>query len=82
MKQKKFKGYSSLKEARAVARAMATGWKIIPIYLESDGSFSVGQPCDKKAKFHIGIDKSGAKFIKKRTHFYGRVVFDYVPVNP
>lgn len=64
MKTKKLKGYKSLKEARAVAREMAKYW-YTAIYQESDGSYSVGTPCDKKAVFLMAIDKAGARYVKK-----------------
>lgn len=64
MKKKKYKGYVSLKEARAVAREMTKYW-YTDIYQESDGSYSVGKPCDGKAVFLMAIDKSGAKYVKK-----------------
>ena len=32
---------------------------------ESDGSYSVGTPVDKKSKFLFSVDKSGAKYTKK-----------------
>ena len=50
MKKKHYKGYVSLKEARAVAREKYSYW-YVDIYKESDGSFSVGKPCDGKAVF-------------------------------
>jgi len=64
MKAKKLKGYKSLKEARAVAREMTKYW-YTDIYQESDGSYSVGKPCDKKAVFLMAIDKAGARYTKK-----------------
>lgn len=64
MKKKHYKGYASLKEARAVARSMCSYW-YVDIYKESDGSYSVGKPCDGKAVFFMAVDKSGAKFTKK-----------------
>ena len=64
MKTKKLKGYKALKEARAVAREMTSYW-YTDIYLESDGSYSVGKPCDKKAVFLMAIDKAGARYTKK-----------------
>lgn len=33
--------------------------------LESDGSYSVGTPADRKSKFLFSVDKSGAKYTKK-----------------
>ena len=35
------------------------------IFLESDGSYSVDKPCDKKAKFVMAVDKSGARYTKE-----------------
>ena len=64
MKTKKLKGYKSLKEARAVAREMTSYW-YTDIYQESDGSYSVGKPHDKKAVFLMAIDKAGARYTKK-----------------
>ena len=59
MKTKKYKGYKTLKEARAVVRERTHYW-YMDIFLESDGSYSVDKPCDKKAKFVMAVDKSGA----------------------
>ena len=70
MKKKKFKGYVSLKEARAVAREMTSYW-YTDIYLESDGSYSVDKPCDKKAKYLCSIDRAGARFTKTYEDYYG-----------
>ena len=64
MKKKKYKGYLSLKEARAVAREMTKYW-YTDIYQESDGSYSVGKGCDGKAKYLMSIDKSGGRYVKK-----------------
>lgn len=64
MKKKHYKGYLSLKEARAVARERCSYW-YVDIYKESDDSYSVGKPCDGKAVFLMAVDKSGAKFTKK-----------------
>ena len=64
MKKKKYKGYVSLKEARAVAREMTKYW-YTDIYQESDGSYSVDKGCDGKAKYLMSIDKSGARYVKK-----------------
>jgi hypothetical protein len=81
MKNKKFKGYISLKEARKEAREIADYFPV-PIYLESDGSYSVMFPNDKKAKFHIAIDKSGAKYRigKIRNKYTGKMESGYVKV--
>lgn len=68
MKKKKYKGYVSLKEARAVARAVAremTKYWYTDIYQESDGSYSVSKGCDGKAKYLMSIDKSGGRYVKK-----------------
>ena len=64
MKTKKYKGYKTLKEARAVAREKTHYW-YTDIYLESDGSYSVDKPCDKKAKFLMAVDESGAWYTKE-----------------
>lgn len=79
MKNKKFKGYVSLKEARAKAREIAHYFPV-PIYLESDGSYSVKSPNDKKAVFHIAVDKSGAKYHigKIRNQYTGKMEVGYV----
>lgn len=61
---KKLKGYEILKEARAIAREQTNYW-YTDIYLESDGSYSVGNPADRKSKFLFSVDKSGAKYTKK-----------------
>ena len=63
-KKKKLKGYATLKEARAVAREQAKYW-YTAIYQESDGSYSVGAPADKKAVFLMAIDKGGNRYVKK-----------------
>lgn len=82
MKKKKLKGYESLKEARAVARERSAHWWYTDIYLESDGSYSVGEPCDKKAVFIMAIDKSGARFTKKwvKNPLYGKRL-EYVRIK-
>lgn len=77
MKKKHYKGYVSLKEARAVARSLANEigrFAFVKIYEESDGSFSVGQPCDDKAVFRLAVDKSGARFTIKRVNnpYFGK----------
>lgn len=79
MKEKKLKGYASLKEARQKAREVANYFPV-PIYFESDGSFSVGHPNDKKAVFYIAVDKSGAKYRigKVRNQYTGRMEAGYV----
>ena len=61
MKRKKMKGLASLKEARQKARAISDYFPI-PIYLETDGSYSVKFPNDRKAVFCVAVDKSGAKY--------------------
>ena len=86
MKKRKFKGYGSLKEARAKARELAETRKWlytpVPIFIESDGSFSVEKPCDRKAQFHVAIDKSGAKYAKKWVRqFNGRKIVEYIKVE-
>lgn len=85
MKKKHYKGYVSLKEARAVARSLANEigrFAFVKIYEESDGSFSVGQPCDGKAVFKMAVDKSGAKFTKKwvNSELFGKRL-EYVPMR-
>lgn len=82
MKKKKYKGYVSLKEARAVARDMTT-WYYTDIYQESDNSYSVGQPKDKKAKYLMSIDKSGARYIKQQVNhpYYGSDWLEYVKIK-
>lgn len=82
MKKKKYKGYASLKEARAVAREMTSYW-YTDIYQESDSSYSVGQPKDKKAKYLMSIDKSGARYTKHYYNhpYYGKDWFDYVRIK-
>ena len=44
------------------------------IFLESDGSYSVDKPCDKKVKFVMAVDKSGARYTKEmvRNSFGGK----------
>lgn len=81
MKKKHYKGYVSLKEARAVAREKCSYW-YVDIYKESDGSFSVGKPCDGKAVFLMAVDKSGAKFTKKwvNSELVGKRL-EYVPMR-
>lgn len=82
MKKKKYKGYVSLKEARAIARDMTT-WYYTDIYQESDGSYSVGSPKDKKSKYLMSIDKSGARYIKKPVNhsYYGNNWFEYIKIK-
>ena len=80
-KKKKLKGYESLKEARAIAREQAHYW-YASIYQESDGSYSVGTPCDKKAVFLMAIDKGGNRYVKKWvTSPAGRKYETYVRVK-
>ena len=81
MKKKKLKGYLSLKEARAVAREMTSYYGCTDIYLESDGSYSVGKPCDKKAKFYCAIDRAGARYTKVWEERYGRKMQVYKRVK-
>lgn len=80
MKKKKLKGFASFKEARAVAREMTKYW-YTDIYQESDGSYSVGKPCDKKAVFFCAIDKAGAKYKKVWREQYGRKMQVYERVK-
>lgn len=79
MKSKKMKGYASLKEARQRAREMSDYFPV-PIYLETDGSYSVKFPNDRKAVFYIAVDKSGAKYRmgKVRDIGTGRMKSGYV----
>lgn len=70
MKKKKLKGFATLKEARAIAREMTKYW-YTDIYLESDGSYSVGKPSDKKAVFYCAVDKAGARYTKVWANMYG-----------
>lgn len=81
MKKKHYKGYVSLKEARAVAREKCSYW-YVDIYKESDGSFSVGNSCDRKSEFLMAVDKSGAKFTKKwvNSELFGKRL-EYVPMR-
>lgn len=86
MKTKKLKGYSTLREARQEARRIAERCNsrgyCVDIYLESDGSYSVGNPNDKKAVFHIAIDKGGARHTIQRVRdSYGRVMKCYVRIK-
>lgn len=68
---KHLKGYPTLKEARKAAveyaRAATTWHRIVPIYQESDGSFSVQNVTDGRSTFFVGIDKAGKRYrlIKK-----------------
>ena len=77
MNNKKLKGYATLKEARTAAREKASQHYYsnvlpTPIYLESDGSYSVDKPNDKKAKFVMAIDKAGARYTKVWVDWYGK----------
>ena len=66
---KKFIGYVSLKDARAAAREMALEHKyvryLICVYVEKDGSYTVGDDHTKNAKLVFAIDKGGAKYVSK-----------------
>ena len=86
MKKKKLKGYAVLKEARMVARETASSFRrkgtIIPIFKESDGSFSVNYPKDKKAVFHVAVDEAGAQYTQKWVrNFCGVKMLNYVKVE-
>lgn len=80
-KKKQYKGYPTLKEARAIARERAANW-YVDIFRESDGSYSVGTPCDQKAVFVVAVDKSGAKYKKRWVRFpvFGKRE-EYVPTR-
>ena len=56
-------GYPTLKAAAHAARddsAQYTNWtKIVPIYEESDGTFSIHQATNGRSKFIIAVDKAG-----------------------
>ena len=80
MKKKKYKGYVSLKEARAVAREMTKYW-YTDIYQESDGSYSVGKGCDGKAKYLMSIDKSGGRYVRKMVNVGAGKRLEYVRVK-
>lgn len=81
MKRKKMKGLASLKEARQKARTISDYFPI-PIYLETDGSYSVKFPNDRKAVFCVAVDKSGARYRigKVRDVGTGRMKPGYVRV--
>ena len=86
MKKKKLKGYATLKEARAAAREKASTHYYsdvlpTPIFLESDGSYSVDKPNDKKAVFVVAIDKSGARYKKVWVERFGLKREEYKKIN-
>lgn len=60
------KGYALFKEAYTAAIEYAnsdTQWKrIVPIYKESDNSFSVQNITDSASTFFVGIDKDGKQY--------------------
>ena len=80
MKKKKYKGYVSLKEARAVAREMTKYW-YTDIYQESDGSYSVGKGKDGKAVYLMSIDKAGGRYVKKMVNVGAGKRLEYVKVK-
>lgn len=89
-KKKKLKGIASFKEACMQAReaclAVTYGgkWYHVDIYLESDGSFSLNTPHDKKAKYYCSIDRSGARTQKvyRRSQYCSSVkVPTYLPLK-
>ena len=63
---KHLKGYPTLDEACDAALEYAqanTQWhQIVPIYQESDESFSVKNERDDSSLFFMGIDKTGKKY--------------------
>lgn len=81
MSKRKYGEYSTLKEARAAARAM-TPYSITPVYEEPDGSYSIETPFHKKAKLVCGIDKSGRRYELVWTRNYvGEKIQKYMPVK-
>ena len=79
--KKKAKGIT-LKEASVKARQICLDGKklYVDIYMESDDSFSIEKPHDKKAKYHFSVDKSGKRYIKgyKRCQYSGRKYLTYI----
>lgn len=61
MSKRRYGEYTTLKEARAAARAEAF-WRVVPIYEEPDSSYSIKNPYHKKAKLVCGVDKSGRRY--------------------
>lgn len=82
MKGKMCNNYSTLELAKVVARlAGGAPYNPTPIYLESDGSYSVGKPNDRKAQFYIAIDRGGIEYTKKwLTGFDGKKRHCYVKI--
>lgn len=62
MKKKHLKGYSTIKEARKECRNVSKKGLPVPIYIESDGSYSIIAPKDGKASFVEAVDYSGKRY--------------------
>ena len=83
-KKKKLVGYATLKEACMVARddlLERRSHYLEFVYVERDGSYTVGAQHTKNAQFVVAVDKSGARYIKKWVVRYGRKYQDYVRVK-
>ena len=82
MSKRKYGDYNTLKEARASAREKAGNYRVISVYKEPDGSYSIENKFHKKAKLICGIDKSGQKYeLKWVKDYIGRKVQQFIPVN-
>ena len=74
-------GYPNFKDAKRAAVEYATQYKnwtkIMPIYQERDGSFTL-RPTDGKTKFVVAVDKSGQEYdLVKTTAPSGATNFSY-----
>jgi hypothetical protein len=64
--KKKLKGYETLQEAVSAARKIAVtksaSNSVIPVYKESDGSYTVKTTYDGRAKLEVGVDNAGNRY--------------------
>lgn len=84
-KKKRLIGYASLKDACMDARNEAirkncSRWNPVNIFVEPDSSFSVGTSLTNKGKFYVAVDKSGARYRKKRIKDLGMCREVYVKI--
>ena len=79
MKEKKLIGHQSINEACKIARerALEDRYGSVAVYIERDGSYTIAPDNTKNSKFHLLVDKSGARFRKqwKRDAYGKREIF-------
>ena len=83
-KNKRLVGYATLKEACMVARNNLLEHKshyFESVYVEKDGSYTVGEQHTKNSQFVVAVDKSGTRYIKKWVKENGYKHEKYVPVK-